>query len=149
MAHQHRSRFTARPTVYKGIQMRSRLEATYAAFLDSMGGGLCWAYEPRCFADATGQYLPDFHEWMAGGPESEPDSGTYVEVKPFAPPGASTEALQARMQIIWSSHPTAHLSIWTPGERWSACPPTGEGHSMLKGWIYFGADEDEIWSCSE
>ena len=47
-----------RPTVYKGIQMRSRLEAGFAAWLD--GRFIKWHYEPCAFADERGQYLPDF-----------------------------------------------------------------------------------------
>lgn len=52
------TQFKARPTVYKGIQMRSRLEAGFAAWLDSEG--LAWTYEPFAVADGSGQYLPDF-----------------------------------------------------------------------------------------
>lgn len=48
----------ARPTTYKGVEMRSRLEARYAQWLDAQG--LEWTYEPRCFASDDGQYLPDF-----------------------------------------------------------------------------------------
>ncbi len=42
------------PTVYKGIEFRSRLEATWAAFFDQMGWR--WEYEPF---DMDG-WLPDF-----------------------------------------------------------------------------------------
>lgn len=49
---------TARPTTYKGVQMRSRLEARYAQWLDSVN--IDWKYEPQCFASERGQYLPDF-----------------------------------------------------------------------------------------
>lgn len=48
----------ARPTIYNGIQMRSRLEARVAAWLDSLGA--TWVYEPVAFASPEGQYLPDF-----------------------------------------------------------------------------------------
>lgn len=47
------------PTVYKGVQMKSRLEADVAFLLDRMG---CeWEYEPQSFLlnDGT-HYLPDF-----------------------------------------------------------------------------------------
>jgi hypothetical protein len=50
----------ARPTIYKGIQMRSRLEADYAPHLDTPAPGWIhepgqvfepdWDYEPECFA---------------------------------------------------------------------------------------------------
>lgn len=51
-------RVPGRPTVYNGIQMRSRLEATYAEWLDT--NGIVWHYEPRAYASQLGQYLPDF-----------------------------------------------------------------------------------------
>ena len=47
-----------RPTVYRGVQMRSRLEARYAAAMDYLGWE--WIYEPGAFASQDGQYLPDF-----------------------------------------------------------------------------------------
>lgn len=42
------------PTVYKGIRMRSRLEARYAAFFDELNWP--WEYEP---VDLDG-YIPDY-----------------------------------------------------------------------------------------
>jgi len=57
------------PTMYNGVQFRSRLEATWAAFFD-----LCewdWDYEP---IDLDG-WIPDFI--IHGGID------IYVEVKPF------------------------------------------------------------------
>lgn len=71
----------ARPTVYNGVKMRSRLEAGFAAWLDSEGHG--WDYEPHAMATPEhGQWLPDFvihkvlDEWHAVIRE------VYVEVKP-------------------------------------------------------------------
>ena len=64
------STIQARPTLYNGIQMRSRLEADYASCLDR--GGIDWKYEPTCFAGPDGQWLPDF--------KTKP--GGYIEVKP-------------------------------------------------------------------
>lgn len=68
-----------RPTTYKGVQMRSRLEAGFARWLDHMKTP--WTYEPRAFTAIDGwQYLPDFqidaafHERVTGE--------LYVEVKP-------------------------------------------------------------------
>lgn len=94
----------ARPTVYKGIRMRSRLEALYAAGFDD--DGIPWEYEPECFADDTGQYLPDFR--FSGVDD-------YLEVK-----GVVTDPIpiMTRMEIILSSRPDAHLQIdeGTPGE---------------------------------
>jgi hypothetical protein len=91
-------RWRARPTTYRGIPMRSRLEASVAAELDRTLPGR-WEYEPRAFADESGQYLPDFVV----------DGSMYVEVKPTI-----ELALRAteRMQIIWSSEPEAILVIF-------------------------------------
>ena len=65
------------PTVYKGVQMRSRLEATWAAFWDALGWQ--WDYEP---VDLDG-WIPDFRVNIGRGVR-EPIS-LLVEVKPIAP----------------------------------------------------------------
>jgi hypothetical protein len=91
----------ARPTIYKGIQMRSRLEAQVAADFDRLG--VAWEYEPMCFASPAGQYLPDFVlHWR--------DHDTYLEVKP---PQSDDELrrIAARMEIVWESDPSPRLEI--------------------------------------
>lgn len=118
----------ARPTMYRGTLMRSRLEADYAAELDRRG--LRWLYEPICFASDEGQWLPDF---KVTRPDGRPD--VYVEVKPadlvselVAAPGAPAvhedpavlaiiTPLVQRMRIAWASEPSAalHLSFWRYG----------------------------------
>lgn len=56
------------PTRYKGYHFRSRLEARWAVFFDSLG--IKWEYEPEGFMNADGdKYLPDFylsqtHTWV-------------------------------------------------------------------------------------
>lgn len=45
-------------TTYKGYRMRSRTEARWAVFFDSLG--IKWEYEPEGFELARGRYLPDF-----------------------------------------------------------------------------------------
>lgn len=62
-------------TRYAGCRFRSRLEARWAVFFDSLG--VRWEYEPQGFViprseGGTTAYLPDFYL---------PDSGTWVEVK--------------------------------------------------------------------
>lgn len=111
----------ARPTLYKGIQMRSRLEADYAARLD--GWGCRWEYEPECFASSAGQWLPDFaYSFADAGP-----LGVLCEVKPVEPllehPVGSIEfrrhvdAVLERMTIAWESRPDAclELAFWRYG----------------------------------
>ena len=106
----------ARPTMYRGIQMRSRLEADFAQFLDRPAGNgrWTWTYEPRCFAGQSGQYLPDF------GVEFTGDSPTiFIEVKPRNFPITQVDPLLRRMMVVWDSEPTTHieLSLWSYGDR--------------------------------
>ena len=65
------------PTLYRGVQFRSRLEARWAAWMDLVG--LDWEYEPM---DASG-YIPDFLI------RTDKDTELIAEVKPisFIEPG--------------------------------------------------------------
>ena len=66
----------AEPTVYDGVQMRSKLEAQWAAALDFYE--IDWAYEPQVYQLASGAlYLPDF--WL-------PELSTWIEVKGIGVP---------------------------------------------------------------
>jgi hypothetical protein len=111
----------ARATTYKGVRMRSRLEADYAAYLDAQGKR--WEYEPECFASENGQWLPDFAVEIAGGP-----CVRLTEVKPAGPLQAQlpntwayvehVDSILKRMTIAWASKPDAflHLTFWEYGE---------------------------------
>lgn len=62
-------------TKYAGCRFRSRLEARWAVFFDTLG--IAWEYEPQGFAIPRGDgtatpYLPDF---------LLPECGTWIEVK--------------------------------------------------------------------
>jgi hypothetical protein len=61
-------------TQYKGYRFRSRLEARWAVFFDTLG--VKWEYEPEGFELPSGRYLPDF--WL-------PESMLWIEVKPTEP----------------------------------------------------------------
>lgn len=114
----------ARPTTYKGIPMRSRTEARFAAWFDALG--LTWEYEPCAFADESGQYLPDFRITTGSG------STWYVETK--GPLIIDPELVQRRMGIIWASDPAARLFLvdvhgqWWFGVdgQWKSCDSFGE-----------------------
>lgn len=111
----------ARPTVYAGIHMRSRLEARFAQELDRRH--VRWRYEPLCFASKTGQYLPDFEILGKGFP-------SFVEVKPTDQPGA-----QDRMLIIHATYPWAELTVaWPTGNGW-------------QGWVWNPSDspDEGMW----
>lgn len=110
----------ARPTLYKGIRMRSRLEADYAGRLDEWGYN--WAYEPECFAGDSRQWVPDFHEWTFredGGLARD----AWVEIKPASlldreqgvDHYARIDEILTRMTVAWLSKPDAFLELvfWT------------------------------------
>lgn len=110
-------RIPARPTTYRGVPMRSRLEASFAAGLDDIETP--WTYEPRAFASQAGQYLPDF-DVSANGVSA------YIEVRPTLE--AALSALE-RMQIIWESEPQALLLVvWPDDGEWRIIAADGETH---------------------
>lgn len=67
-------------TVYAGIKFRSRLEARWAVFMDTLG--VTWEYETEGFLlpDGVG-YLPDFFVptigWIEVKPSYEQDNGKW------------------------------------------------------------------------
>lgn len=61
-------------TRYAGYHFRSRLEARWAVFFDTLG--VPWLYEPEAYVLPSGSYLPDF-----GLPEVG-ERGAWFEVKP-------------------------------------------------------------------
>jgi hypothetical protein len=92
------------PTVYRGVRMRSRLEARSAHALDELG--IPWVYEPRTF----GRYLPDFQLWP-GAPRP-----WFLEIKPPSVlgdvVGTDLRATLAKMNRIRVTHPDAGLMLW-------------------------------------
>lgn len=126
----------ARPTKYKGIQMRSRLEAKFAQHLDSHK--ITWEYESECFADELGQYLPDFTLRVEG------DADIYVEVKPTE--ALAKEWLAGPMLRVWSSIPDAHLlAVWLEESQyqsatwqWVADGPPRSTLDLIHQWAEFG-----------
>lgn len=87
-------------TTYAGCRFRSRLEARWAVFLDSLG--IVWEYEPQGYTvgpDAT-PYLPDF--WL-------PEMKLWAEVKgQLDQPGLET--------LIWAAG-AAGLALEPNGEK--------------------------------
>jgi len=59
-------------TRYAGCLFRSRLEARWAVFFDTLG--ITWQYEPQGYELQSGNYLPDFYLPRVKG-------GTWFEVK--------------------------------------------------------------------
>jgi hypothetical protein len=75
-------------TQYRGYLFRSRLEARWAIFFDTIG--IEWEYEPEGYTLSTGErYLPDF--WLPRF--CDPASGVFVEVKPRTGDDAKAQQL--------------------------------------------------------
>ncbi len=74
-------------TRYSGYRFRSRLEARWAVFFDSLN--LKWEYEPEGFELGEGKrYLPDFFIRFEPGHNAgsrHADAGYWLEIKPVAP----------------------------------------------------------------
>ena len=126
----------ARTTMYKGIKMRSRLEADFAAFLDQNHAN--WDYEPICFAGPDGQWLPDFVVRHSG-------MSIYFEIKPSSlldDDGPDIDVILERMTVAWLTEPAAILQLTF----WSYGVPR-------ESYTFFGIptdDEDDwIWWCGD
>lgn len=111
-------RILAKPTAYRGVGMRSKLETQAAACLDALR--IPWVYEPKIFSEyrraGTG-YLPDFRLWPS-------DTGVtwYLEIKPNSiwdpttSPGSGTALVEAldKMTVIQhrANDPHAVILLW-------------------------------------
>jgi hypothetical protein len=136
----------SRATTYRGIKMRSRLEADYAGHLDREGV-YSWGYEPECFAGPGGQWLPDFG--LTGGVIG---GRTYVEVKPESL--QDIDPVLRQMEVAWLSEPAAglRLVLWRYGGRREDCV-TFEGTwcadpgDEIQGawWTYGLGDASAVW----
>lgn len=128
----------ARTTMYRGVQMRSRLEADFAAFLDR--GGVEWEYEPVCFAGPRGQWLPDFRVLFNG-------TRIYAEIKPESLRGDQIDQTLERMSVAWLTEPTAvlHLAIWQFGKPRQSFNLMGLPDENPVWWCHEGAGELMAW----
>jgi hypothetical protein len=88
-------RIKAHPTRYRGVEFRSRLEATWAAYFDLCE--IAWSYEP---VDLEG-WVPDFvlkhgaHEILA---EVKPVANPDIEREPYAK--AEAHAVEAWVLLL-------------------------------------------------
>jgi hypothetical protein len=115
-------------TEYRGVLMRSRLEADFARHLDDMGAN--WTYEPAIYGPRGKGYLPDFQI-------ERPDGYHFIEVKPTL---AEVPLAKKRMEIIWNTHPDAVLIVaCAAGCRWFACERGQEWTSWIDRWKHQAA----------
>jgi hypothetical protein len=103
-----------RRTLYRGVEMRSRLEASFAEWLDQ--GALPWEYEPMVYAGRAGQWLPDF---MVDDPSG---ISILVDVKP-PPTGIDGQMwyehmeTRGRMEAVFESVSGVLLAdLWRDGD---------------------------------
>lgn len=79
-------------TNYKGYRFRSRLEARWAVFFDSLG--VKWQFEPEGYElGELGRYLPDFFL-------PEVSDGTWIEVKPESCTSEEDLVANKKMQLL-------------------------------------------------
>ena len=128
----------ARPTTYKGIKMRSRLEAGFAMWMDE--AGIEWTYEPQCYASEAGQYLPDFQtsNLRMACASRRP---LFFEVKPFVDQTVIAQ-LKVNTAIIRASLPDACLALVTPQNR-SEVWFYGGDQPMAATWVLDNVDNEE------
>lgn len=88
-------------TVYKGYRFRSRLEARWAVFLDSLN--FTFVYEPDGYDLDGTWYLPDF--WV-------PEWKAFLEIKPQAPTQEQMEKCQNLSNL------TGHKTLLIAGQPW-------------------------------
>jgi hypothetical protein len=80
-------------TEYKGYRFRSRLEARWAVFFDTLG--IAWEYEKEGYdLGEAGWYLPDF--WL-------PEWECFVEIKPDVPNEKEMNKLSALARAMQQS----------------------------------------------
>lgn len=99
------------PTVYKGIQFRSRTEARWAAFFDRVGW--VWEYEPY---DLSG-WIPDFAIRLRSGERlvEVKASGSFDELAKFA--GTKQLAHAPEGTLLLGSAPMVADVSWPGGPR--------------------------------
>lgn len=111
--------------------MRSRLEAGFAQILDAQNYRTEWQYEPRCYADTSGQYLPDFRFRLDNG---EP---CYAETKheSILNGGRPLDEALRKLRIIHASDPVT-LFLAALGYR--------DGHHVVTAG-FWREPEDPAW----
>jgi hypothetical protein len=110
-------------THYKGCRFRSRVEARWAVFFDSLG--LKWEYEKEGFELPSGRYLPDF--WVSSGYELGVGNelAKWIEIKGQSP---SQHELQLLKELSEATRWHSALICGSPWEFdfWSPRRTNGE-----------------------
>jgi hypothetical protein len=134
---------TIRPieTVYNGYRFRSRLEARWAVFFNTLD--VPYSYEPEGFELGEGiRYLPDF--WL-------PDQRCWVEIKP---PGEWVYHHECQLLAMQSE---CRLVLYITGNPWpgeygiAPYPMAGDEFRAQSPWLFaLGRRSDrELWICND
>lgn len=100
-------------THYKGYRFRSRLEARWAVFFDSINAN--WEYEKEGYdLGRIGWYLPDFWiRYTLNYPAEFSNSGNFIEIKGGDPTNLELKRLSSLAQ--YTNH-TSFLLVGPPGQ---------------------------------
>ncbi|MFZ3592266.1 hypothetical protein [Streptomyces sp. BH104] len=110
----------ALPTIYRGIQFRSLLEACWSATLDALG--IVWEYEPQPFdLDSGARYLPDFHlteigVWLEVKGPGIPRIEKAYELGRMLACDCNQSACNCRWpggEMVIIGHPPRPLGVWS------------------------------------
>lgn len=124
-------------TRYKGYRFRSRLEARWAVFFDSLG--IRWQFEPEGFdlsERGLGYYLPDFFL---------PDQNYWIEVKPESFDCRDTDAYKKLAYVAAATNAGGLLVAGEPYLNvvmgaFETDMPAGSAHDQ---WWVVGADGED------
>lgn len=128
------------PVKYKGVTFKSKLEARWAIFFDSLH--VEWNYELESFELPTKWYIPDF--WL-------PEWKVWFEVKPSL---ASIEEKTKARELCEATGYTVLISEGAPSLRWQGtsvsyykvCPPPEDYFNEDVEWgRHSGRDGDIIF----
>jgi len=101
-------------TVYNGYRFRSRLEARWAVFFDSLG--IRYQYETEGIDTSKGWYLPDF--WLAHSKDewARKGGGFWAEIKPAGTSAIDNWGLWRQVVIETESSLLAFIGDPWPSE---------------------------------
>jgi hypothetical protein len=100
-------------TEYRGYRFRSRLEARWAVFLDSIDAA--WEYEVEGFELPSGRYLPDFFIRSPDVGSKLRWQGAWLEVKPTPPTETERRLLS---ELAFATDCIAILAVGLPGSNY-------------------------------
>lgn len=128
-------------TVYNGYRFRSRLEARWAVFFDTLG--IRYEYEKEGFELPSGRYLPDF--WLPG-------LSVWVEIKPSRE-AADQDVLQLGVELAVHTGAFTYVLAGQPwAEAQAASPMFVDGEATAYCGVLcdpLGCDEPYYWcECS-